>query len=245
MNQKKSKTRWQKINHIILILHIIVPVWALALMMTSAISGKLLLIAAGASLLLGAVYKLVQKLRKGRWLLIIARVAAISACIVFYLPMLILMNFSRSKPLYTLKRLDYIHGVYGGSDCYQQLLPSELPEVCEDYTFRTQGTLPAQDYHASSYLMFHTDTATLDAYAQYFGQMDCTRLENGTENEYDPEEESENAYAQGKIEWFCGQMRLRQSFQDNLDNAVLYWFDSRYPKAVLLNYETGLVAVLT
>lgn len=236
MKQKKKKTRWQKVNDIILVLNIIFPVWLMALMYTPAISYIFFLIAVFTLLLNGVIYKLVTEYHKGKGFLYITRGIVISAWIAFYLPMLLLMNFSHSKLLYPLKRLDYIYGVYSSNaDYYQQLLPSELPEICNDYSFRTQGCMIAQDYHPSSYLMFHTDTATLESYALHFDQLDCVRRENGTEN----------MYIQNDLEWFVGQMRLRKSFQDNLDHAVLYWFSGTYPKAVLLNFETGLIAILT
>lgn len=238
VKQKKKKTRWQKINGIILTLNIIFPVWIMALMYTSAISDVLFLIAVFSLLLNGVVYKLNEKFHKGRCFLYIARGIVISAWTVFYMPMLILMNFSHSQLIYPLKRFCYTYGVFGSNAAfYQQLLPEELPEICDDYSFRTQGSMVAQDYHPSSYLMFHTDTASLEAYVSHFDALDCARLENGTED---------GDFFQNKIEWFCGQMGLRESFQDNLDNAVLYWFaGGMYPKAVLLNFETGLVAVLT
>ena len=44
------------------------------------------------------------------------------------------------------------------------------------------------------------------------------------------------------MEWFCGQMKLDQTLTEHM---VLYWFDGRYPKGILLDEETGLVAVLT
>lgn len=245
---KSQKTRWQKINDAILVLHIVFPVWLMALMLTSAISGTLLLVAVGSALLLGIVYKVVRTWQKGRWVLLVARILAIGACIVFYLPMVVLLNFSESKLLYPLKRLDYTRGVYGdNAPYYERLLPEKLPEQCEDYMFITQGSMVAQDYHPSSYLMFHTDTTTLGAYAAHYEELGCTRLENepAYESEYEYEDAPENTPEQKKIDWFCGQMRLRNYFQDNLDHAVLYWLNDRYPKGMLLNYETGLVAILT
>lgn len=230
-----KKTFWQNVNDIVLVLHIIFPVWMVALMYTTAISGTLCLIAVLTSLLLGVVYKLVKKLQKGKGILIAARVITFAAIAAFYLPMVVLMCFNHTKLMYPLKRADYMYGVFGSAEYYGKLLPPKLPEACEDYSFVTKGSLVAQDYHASSYLMFHTDTAVLDEYAMHFEGMGCEPLINDPENEY----------VQGKIEWFCGQMRLQESFSDNLDHAVLYWFSGRYPKAVLLNYETGLVAILT
>lgn len=232
----KKKTRLQIANKVILILNLVFPVWAFALMYTPSISFILFLIAWGTLLLNAIIYKLVTKFNKGQTFLHIIRGIVIISWIAFYTPMTLMMNFSHTKPLYSLKRADYIHGVYGNnSEFYGQLLPEKLPEICDDYSFIAQGSMVAQDYHASSYLMFHTDTATLDSYALRLDQFGGSRLEN----------ESENESVQEQIEWFCGQMRLRDSFNDNLDNAVVYWFDGRYPKAVLLNYETGLVAVLT
>ncbi len=233
MKQKKEKSRWQKVNDIILILHIIFPAWIMAWMYTPSFSNILFLISLSASLLLGIIYKLVKKYHKGKLFLYISRGIAICSIIAFYTPMLILMNFSHSKLFYSLKRLNYIYGVYGNnSTYYEQLLPPELPAICDDYSFRTQGSMIAQDYHPSSYLIFHTNRAALDSYALHFDELNCTRRENTPDTQED-------------IEWFCGQMRLRDTIQDNLDHAVLYWFDGTYPKAVLLNYETGLVAILT
>ena len=236
MKQKQEKSRFQKVNKAILILHLIFPVWLFALMYTPAISGTLFLIWLIACLLLGVIYKLVQKYRRGTCVLYAARGVAVCASIAYYLPMLLLLSFPNTKLLYTLKRADYTYGVYGSNAAYyERILPAKLPEQCEDYSFRTQGSVPAQDYHPSSFLMFHTDSETLDAYAAYYDTLDCTRREN----------RQDDAELQQDVDWFCGQMRLRQSFGDNLEHAVLYWFDGRYPMVVLLNYETGLVAILT
>lgn len=239
MKQKKPKKKrsgWQILNSIILLLHIIFPVWLVPLMMISAISGKLFLIAVVTSLLLGVVYRQVKKRQNGKALLYLARVVAIGSCIAFYMPMIVLTNFSHTKLLYPLKRLDYSYGVFGeNADYYLRLLPKTLPEKCEDYSYRTQGSMVAQDYHPSSYLKFYTDTGTLDAYTEHFEALDCTRLENDPENEE----------AMNHIHWFCGQMRLDDPCEGSFDNAVLYWFDSHYPKGALLCYDTGLVAILT
>lgn len=239
---KSETSGWQLVVYLILVLHIVFPVWLMAWMLTTAISGTLLLIAIGSVLLLGIVNKAVKKWRKGRWVLVAARILAIGACIAFYLPMVVLLNFSESKLLYPLKRLDYTHGVFGeNAPYYERLLPEKLPGTCEDYSFITQGSMIAQDYHPSSYLIFHTDTATLEAYATHYEELGFTRIEN--EPEYEPEDETWTA--QDDMEWFCRQMRLRDRFQDNLDHAVLYLHKDRFPKGMLLNYETGLVAILT
>lgn len=234
MEQEKKKLNWQIVNFIILVLNTIFPIWLFALMYTAAISFTAFLIAVSVSLLLGVIYKLVRKYHKGKGFLYAARAIAVGAWIIFYLPTLILFSFPRNKLLYPLKRFDYMYGVYG-SDYYKEWLPEKLPEVCDDYLFITKGSVLAQDYHASSYLMFHTDTETLDSYARHFDNLDGIRYENGTEDE-DIQ----------RIEWFCNMLSLTKRFPDSLDHAVLYWFsDSRYPKGVLLNYATGLIAIMT
>ena len=234
MEQKEKKFSCRTVNFIILVLNTIFPVWLFALIYTSAISFTAFLIAVSASLLLGVIYRLVKKYNKGRKLLYIARGVVICAWIIFWLPALILISFPENKLLYPLKLFDYMYGVYG-SDYYKEWLPSKLPEVCNDYIFITKGDSPAQDHHASSYLMFHTDTETLDSYALHFDNLEGIRYENGTEDE-----------ASQRIEWFCNMLSLPNIFPDNLDHAVLYWFnDGRYPKGVLLNYETGLIAIMT
>lgn len=240
MKQKKPKKKrsdWQILNSIILLLHIVVfPVWLAAWMSTPVITGKIMLSAVVTSLLLGVVYRFVKKYQKGQGVLYFARIAAIGSCIAVYLPMIVLTNFSHTKLLYPLKRLDYSYGVFGeNADYYLRLLPKTLPEKCEDYSYRTQGSMVAQDYHPSSYLKFYTDTGTLDAYTKHFEAMDCTRLENDPENEE----------AMNHIHWFCRQMRLDDPCEGSFDNAMLYWFDSYYPKGALLCYDTGLVAILT
>ena len=47
------------------------------------------------------------------------------------------------------------------------------------------------------------------------------------------------------LSWFCNQMKLDQNLPEHSEQMTLYWFDSYYPKGVLLDYDTGLVAVLT
>lgn len=235
MKTWKALHGWQKVNRVIWVLHLLFPVWLLALMYTSAFSGTLVLIGLTALLLPAGVNWVVQKCNKGKRVLYAARGVAVCACIAFYTPMLLLMCPAQAKSLYPIKRADYIYGVYGeNTQAYQRLLPEHLPAQCTDYSFRTQGSLPAQDYHPSAALMFRTDAQTMDAYAAYYDTLPCQRLENGTEQ----------GGLQKELDWFCGQVQLRRAFDDVLDHAVLYWFDATYPQAVLLNPETGLVAIL-
>ncbi|MCI5816040.1 hypothetical protein [Ruminococcus sp.] len=236
MEPQKKKNPWKLVNSIILLLHIVFPVWIMPLICTSGISGKLLPVTVILVLLPGVCSMLVKKYNKGGKLLIAARVLAVFALCLFYAPLLMISGFTRNQLLYPVKRAVYIHGVYGDNGAYYaQLLPETLPEACSDYSFRTQGSFPAQDYHPSSFLTFYTDTATLEAYARFYEQLDCQRLV------YNPEAE-DGDQDNHHMEWFCGQMKLDQTLTEHM---VLYWFDGRYPKGILLDEETGLVAVLT
>lgn len=245
---KKKKTPQQRIFETIALLPVaIFPVWMFALMYTSGVSGKLFMIALGLSLLLLLVNKLTALFPKIRKLLYITAVISVCAWVVFYQPAVLMMNFSHTRPLYTLKRANYIYSVHSNrAKYYGQLLPEKLPEVCDDYSYRTYGTLLVQDYSPSSNLMFHTDAVTVDSYAEYFdGLEEFTRRENVTGyDEYDGQENAASEF-RNELEWFCEQMRLRDSFQDDLDHAVIYRTLGSFPKVVLLNRETGLVAIMT
>lgn len=233
---KKKKSAWEIINDIILLIHLVFPVWFVALMLTPNITLGLFAAAAVFSLLLGAVYKKVKSIHKGKKILYSARIIAISACILSYLPTAVLLNFEQTELMYPLKRFIYAYGVYGSNGAYyESLLPASLPDRCEDYSFRTQGSMVAQDYHASSYLTLYTDTETLDSFAAYYDTLDCERFRSDADDED----------IQRDFLWFCGQMRLEDTFFDGNINAVLYWFDDSYPKAILLDYDSGLFAVLT
>lgn len=233
---KKKKSAWEIINDIILLIHLVFPVWFVALMLTPNITLGLFAAAAVFSLLLGAVYKKVKSIHKGKKILYSARIIAISACILSYLPTAVLLNFEQTELMYPLKRICYTRGVYGSNAAYyESLLPASLPDRCEDYSFRTQGSMVAKDYHPSSYLTLYTDTETLDSFAAYYDTLDCERFRSDSDDED----------IQRDFLWFCGQMRLEDTFFDGNENAVLYWFDDSYPKAILLDYDSGLFAVLT
>lgn len=233
---RNKKTHFQKINSIILLLHIIFPIWFIALIYTSNFSGVLLLIVIIMQLLLAIVYKCVKALNKGKVILTITRCLAIFSIIIYYIPMLILMNFTDNKSFYEIKRYDYIYGVYGGYNNFDEIIPKELPIECNNYSFRTEGSMIAQDYHASSYLMFYTTKEQLDIYKTYYDSLNLTRFDNNTEDS-----ESLNY----KKDWIYGQMRINESSESNSENIIIYWIKNSYPAAILLNYDTGLVAVVT
>lgn len=239
MDNSKKRSPWRTANATVLLLHLALPVWLFALMYTPAISSILLLVMMICGLLPGVCSKLVKKFQKGKGLLIASMVLAVFTITAFYTPLVVLRGAKEVQVLYPLKRFLYTYGVYGDrSGIYEALLPEQLPDACTGYRFRTQGSLIAQDYHASSYLTFYTDVATLDTYAAYYDSMDCERIQYAPAGETDEEQFPH-------LSWFCGQMQLDLSLPEHSEQMTLYWFDSYYPKGVLLDYDTGLVAVLT
>lgn len=199
-------------------------------MYTPGLSGALFLIALAGNLIFGAVHKLLKYRENLKPLLHVLRAVVICLTAAFYLPTALLMGFDRVKLLYPLKRLDYTHGVYGRDAAYfERLLPEKLPEVCKDYSFRTQGSVPAQDYHPTSWLCFTTDKATLDAYAVYYDGQGYAR---GAEER--------------DLRWLAGQMRMNVSDTEPVfEDAVVYYIHDYYPKAVVLDYGTMQFRVMT
>lgn len=228
---KKPRTKLQKRNRIFLIMNLVLPYWLFALMFTTRIAAALLLIAFAALMLNAAVYKITSRIGKGRPVLHISRVIAILCCIVYYLPPVLMLRFQRVKPLYPVKRFLYTKGVFSSSsEIYDALLPKSLPAGCTDFYYRAYGCVIAQDYHPSSYLYFRTDPETAAEYETYYQQLANTEISDSPED----------------LEWFCAQMHL-SSFAPGEDpeKAVLFWQKDRYPRAVLIFRETGLIAVLT
>lgn len=227
----KKRTGWAAVNGIVAALVFFLPFWVISFIYTPGITVWLMLIAALLCLTLGIVSKTVSRLGKGRPVLYLHRAAAICSLPAVFLPMVLLTGFDQVKPLYPVKRFVYIQGVYGmNSESYEKLLPMWLPEVCEDYSYRAQGSMIAQDYHPTSWLRFTTDSATLDSYAQY----------------YDAQ-----GYARGADErdrrWLAGQLGLPIPEDDTpaLEGAVVYYIHDNYPKAVVLDYENGRFYVFT
>lgn len=240
MDNSRKRSLWRIANVTVLLLHLVLPVWIGALMLTPGISEPLFPVMLICGLLPGVCSMCVRRFQRGKGLLIASRVLALCAIAVFYTPLFLIRGATETRWLYSAKRFLYTYGVYGADGCgyYQALLPERLPDPCTGYRFRTKGSLIAQDYHASSFLIFYTDAAALDAYAAYYGSMDCERIQ------YDPEGKTEEEQFPN-LSWFCGQMRLDQSAAADPEHMVLYWFDDHYPKGVLLDHETGLVAILT
>ena len=223
---RTKRSGWAAVNSGVLVLHIILPVWLYALMMTSAISGPLAFIAVGCTLGLGVVWKLAKRFR---WPAAVMYAAwGVTACAVaaYYLPLAVLCGFTKTEAMYHIKRWVYTTGVFGdNAGYYERLLPEYLPDVCEGYSFRTQGSVPAQDYHPSSFLVFHTDALTVGQYMRYYEGIGLAHLDD-----------------EDKRAWTARMLRLSD---EEAAGAEVFYLADYYPKAVLLSQETGLVGVLT
>ena len=226
----QKRSGWELVNSIVLVLHVVLPVWIFALMYTPGLTGALFLIALAGNLIFGVVHKLLKHKENLKPLLYVLRGAVICLTIAFYMPTALLLGFDRVKLLYPLKRLDYTRSVYGeNSTYYERILPEQLPKVCEDYSFRTQGSMIAQDYHPTSWLCFTTDKETLDAYAVYYDGQGYAR---GAEER--------------DLRWLAGQMHINVSDNEPVfEKAVVYYIRDYYPKAVVLDYGTMQFRVMT
>ncbi len=240
---KKKVLNWKDINKTILILNLIFPLWFVILIGVHGISGRLLLIAVTANLLLGLVYLIHSKTNKLHSFLFPLRVIAIACVILFYLPVVI-MNMNQQKWLYPVKRWLYAEGV----SSYGDVLPKTLPEQCENYFFSAQMAAIAQDYHPSSYLAFYTDTATMQSYADSFGgtKTETQSLEGLVEadREY-VASNSHSDYPNCPAE-IPGFVISRVKPTEDLHGAVMYTRnDGNYSKGLILDYDSGYVIFWT
>lgn len=185
----------------------------------------------------GVTYEKVDRIKNGRKILRYFRIALFLCISGLILPAIVLLSFDHTKCMYNIKRLDYTYGVFGkNAEYYKKLLPEKLPDKCEDYSFVTKGSILAQDYHASSCLMFRTDEETIKYYAEYYSLLcDEIRVEND-----DSEEKIKG------LDSFLKQARISdESRRGEFDNAELYWIDGHFPKGALLDRDSGYVVILT
>lgn len=232
---KKQRTPLQQANHVILMMHLCLPLWLFTLMYVPSFEVVLFPAVWAALLLNAAVYKITQRIGRGRPVLIAARVIAVCAMVTYYLPLVVMFGFARTQRLYPLKRWVYTEGVFSSATYYyQRMLPAQLPENTTDYSFRTTGSVLAQDAHASSYLIFRTDSETAAGYADFL-----------TDAGFTARGEVSDPDLEGDFAWFRGWMRLDRYISEPLDHAQLFWINDRYPKVAIVDTASGLVAILT
>ncbi|MCR5807440.1 MAG: hypothetical protein K6G68_10480 [Oscillospiraceae bacterium] len=229
----KKEINFKKINTWILFLNLVFPLWFFTWIYAVGISDTLFMIMAGCCLSLGVVYKIVRKIGKGKRILTVARCIAFLSIMLYYAPVVLLMGFKQTRPVYELKRWVYLNSNFSApEEFYGKFLPEKLPSECRDYFFSTQGSVIAQDYHPSSVLMFHTDKAAIDSYAAYYMSLDNVQLKIDEE-------------AQSDIEWMEGFTKMRKHFSYDVSSCELYYYKSRFPVVVLLVRQTGLVVIFT
>ena len=229
----KKPFNFKTMNAWILFLNLVFPAWFVAWMYPCGISTNLLLFMAVCTLALGAVYKIVNKLGKGRKILTVARCIAVFSIILYYAPTVMLLGFQETKPLYGLKRWVYLNGNFSEPEKYYgKLLPEKLPRDCRDYYFWTQGSVIAQDYHPSSLLIFHTDEDSIESYTAYYSTLLDVQLKTGEE-------------VQGNLGWLISLTNFSSRVSDDLSECEVYYFKGRFPDIVLINRSTGLVAIYT
>lgn len=116
-----------------------------------------------------------------------------------------------------------------------------MPKKCDDYMFITQGSFPAQDYHPSAYLAFHTDSETLKKYENHFDSLNNVELKvthmpdkeksMGGDDSWSkcPEELPRHVFGQ-----------LQPEHIHDFEKAIIYTVPSYYGKGCMLDYNSGL-----
>ncbi|MDE5583866.1 MAG: hypothetical protein K2J08_09190 [Ruminococcus sp.] len=228
---KKTKdNRWNSINVLIMLGGIFF------LMYTSGITTVLFEIGLPVNILLVLFYKIFKKYGRFRKTVIVLRVTAIIIFALGILAPITLMNFKHTKLMYPVKRFCYAYGVYTNFNNY--ILPESMPKKCDDYLFFTQGSFPAQDYHPSAYLAFHTDSETLKKYEEHFNSVEnaeCHTAHMPEENQFTgelmkcPEELPTHVF-----------QRLEPEHIHDFEKAIIYKVPSYYGKGCMLDYDSGL-----
>ncbi len=189
-----------------------------------------------------------------RKILNICRIVGISMMLIAYVCPVVATKYDTDKVMYPVKRYIYTHGVKS-SDC--SILPKYLYNDASDYYFRTEVSVPAQDYRPYSYLAFHTSEENLKKYEEKIRQNpDYTYNKNVPldEEEYQeilekyPDEDKWWVNRPEKLPIHVYQRLYKDAgITDNLDNSIIYtghdsstW--NSYSGA-LINYETGLLLV--
>lgn len=181
-------------------------------------------------------YMLYGRFRKA---VIVLRSVAVTVLALAVLAPVMLMKFDRNKIVYPVKRFCYSYGNYGVID--NNILPSFLPKKCDDYMFITQGSFPAQDYHPSAYLVFHTDSGTLNKYENYFDSLNNAELK--VTHMPDKEDYMDNDDLRLK----CPEelpmhvfQRLKPEHIHDFEKAIIYKIPAYYGKGCMLDYDSGL-----
>lgn len=220
------------------------------LCLTNGITSVLFDIGLPVNIALVIIYEINKKYGHMEIIVIILRVTAIVIFALSILAPLTLINFRHTKLVYPIKRFCYGYGVYA-ENFNNDILPESLPKKCDDYMFFTQGSIPAQDYHASAYLAFHTDTAALKIYENHYNSLNNAERHTATFETY--EVYDSHAAAEHNLKQTQEQknqcpkelpqhvfQRLESEHIYDFSNAVIYIIPSYYNKGCMLDYDSGL-----
>lgn len=228
---------WKYINVLIATLTLFGGVFFLTY--TYGITSALFNIGLPVNIALVLFYENFKKYGRFRKTVIGLRITAIIIFVSGILAPIIVFNFKNTKLMYPLKRFCYGYGVFS-TDFNNDILPLSLPEKCDDYLFITKGSVPAQDYHACAYLIFHTDKNTLKKYEEHFNSVDNAERHMA----HMPDKEDKWYSDENKIFLKCPEELPQDVFQSlepehihNFENAVIY---IHYSKGCMLDYDSGL-----
>ncbi|MDE6781345.1 MAG: hypothetical protein K2J40_07805 [Ruminococcus sp.] len=228
---------WHSINVLIATLTILGGI--MFLMYTNGITSVLFDVGLPVNIALVLFYKIFKKYGRFRKTVIVLRITAIIIFVSGILAPITLMNFKHTKLMYPVKRFCYGYGVYS-ERFNKDILPESMPKKCDDYLFITEGSVPAQDYHADAYLIFHTDKNTLKKYEEHFNSVD--NAERHTAHMPNPEEKQfTDKY---EILMKCPEelpkyvfQRLEPEHIHDFEKAIIY---THYSKGCMLDYDSGL-----
>ena len=235
----KKKSRLYKLNILILITHWLYPMWGYCALNTSGISFFPFLGAIVCMIATGIVYRRVSRIKNGKNIMNALRAVLFLCIALIYVPTFVLWGVNEFKIMYNIKRYDYIHGVFGFRNqtvkrC-KKVLPERLPEKCEDYSFVTRGALDDMYYRHHSCLIFRTDDETIESYAEYYRDL-CDEFE------------SKHIDQKRQKEWlksFFKRSRIDENRREEFKDAEVYTIDTKIPRGVLLDKDSGYVVILT
>lgn len=233
----ETKNIWTGINILIITFGMFGGVFLLGY--TSRITSVLFDIGLPVNIVLVLFYRIYKKYRRFRKTVILLRTTAIIIFMLGLLAPVVLLNFKHTKSMYPIKRFCYNYGVYQ----IENFLPDNMPEKCDDYLFITKGSVPAQDYHADAYLIFHTDKNTLKNYENHFDSMNDAERQTV----HMPNQEEKQIPDEYKILLKCPEELPRYVFWElqsehihDFEKAIIYTVPSYYGKGCMLDYDSGL-----
>lgn len=223
----------------VLIVFMAMPFGLMFVMYTSGIANILIEVGFWVNIVLVLFYKIYKKYGRFRKTVILLRTTAIIIFVSGLLAPVVLLNFKHTKSMYPIKRFCYNYGVHP----IENFLPDSMPEKCDDYLFITKGSVPAQDYHADAYLIFHTDRNTLKNYENHFDSMNdaerqTAHMPNQEEKQFPDEYEILLKCPEELPRHIFGQ--LQSEHIHDFKNAIIYIVPSYYGKGCMLDYDSGL-----